>query len=125
MVHHFCFDNANVTNHKMQWYFVRCGSIQYGSGEKYYILLAILILDKIKCAPSYGPYAQMTVVFDSVGLVGFKSRPNAYCLEFYVRSFSLSLFFHFLPLMCWLCGVPKAGIRVLGRIVRQWFSTCS
>ena len=43
-------------------------------------------------------------VFDGVGLVGFKSRANAFLLACSALSF-LSMLYLFLPSMGWLCGV--------------------
>ena len=52
------------------------------------------------------------LVFDGVGLAGFKSRANASCWEVLLFLFCLLLFYLFLPSMGWLCGVVF-GLSVL------------
>ena len=61
-------------------------------------------------------------VFDGVGLVGFKSRANAFLLHDLLFLVCLLLFYLFLPSMGWLCGVWVFGLIVfsLSPGLAQW-----
>ena len=52
------------------------------------------------------------LVFDGVGLAGFKSRANAFLLAQSALFFCPLLFYLFLPSMGWLCGVGVRTDRV-------------